>query len=67
MKRKTRHAAGIPAPDGTLLANDHFPDMKGPADCVHARGLKIGIYTSPGPLTCRDVTGSYQHEKADAK
>jgi alpha-galactosidase len=27
--------------------------------------LKSGIYTSPGPLTCADFYGSYDHEAAD--
>jgi alpha-galactosidase len=34
---------------------------------IHARGLKAGIYTSPGPLTCDECSGSYGHEAADAK
>ena len=29
-----------------------FPDMKALADYVHGKGLKIGIYSSPGPKTC---------------
>ena len=29
-----------------------FPDMKALADYVHSKGLKIGIYSSPGPKTC---------------
>ncbi len=53
--------------DGAILPNDHFSDMEGLADYVHAKGLKIGIYTSPGPGTCQGYEGSYRHEKADAK
>jgi alpha-galactosidase len=34
---------------------------------IHARGLKAGIYTSPGPLTCARFTGSGGHEEADAR
>jgi alpha-galactosidase len=33
---------------------------------VHARGLKLGIYSSPGPKTCEDFAGSWQHEAQDA-
>ena len=57
---------GIRAPDGTLQPNEKFPDMRGLADAVHARGLKLGIYSSPGPKTCEGYPGSYQHEARDA-
>jgi alpha-galactosidase len=52
---------------GNILPNKYFPDMKALADYVHARGLKAGIYTSPGPLTCGGFAGSYQHEAQDAR
>ena len=51
---------------GNLLANKHFPDMKGLADYIHAKGLKAGLYTSPGRLTCAGFAGSYGHEEQDA-
>jgi alpha-galactosidase len=53
---------------GNILPdNTRFPDMKGLADYVHSRGLKFGIYSSPGPTTCcGDNLGSYQHEQQDA-
>src|SRR6516164_3529670 len=35
--------------DGFIHPNARFPDMKGLADHVHSKGLKIGIYSSPGP------------------
>jgi alpha-galactosidase len=57
---------GNRAPDGTLQPNEKFPDMRGLADAVHARGLKLGIYSSPGPNTCEGFVGSYQHEARDA-
>ena len=38
--------------DGVLHTNSKFPDMKALADYVHSKGLKIGIYSSPGPKTC---------------
>jgi alpha-galactosidase len=52
---------------GVLQANEKFPDMKGLADYVHSKGLKIGIYSSPGPKTCAGYEGSYQHEEQDAR
>ena len=48
------------------MPNDKFPDMKALADYVHAKGLKLGIYTSPGPTTCGGYPASYQHEYQDA-
>ncbi len=53
--------------NGEILSNDRFPDMKGLADYIHGLGLKVGIYSSPGPRTCGGFTGSYQHEHQDAK
>ncbi len=52
---------------GNITSNLKFPDMKGLADYVHSRGLKIGLYTSPGPNTCEGYPGSYGHEVQDAK
>jgi len=52
---------------GNILPNKHFPDMKALTDYIHAKGLKAGIYTSPGPLTCAGFAGAYQHEEQDAK
>ena len=52
---------------GIIHANNKFPDMKALADYVHSRGLKVGIYSSPGPYTCAGYTGSYGHEEQDAK
>src|SRR3984885_11804693 len=40
--------------------------MRG-AGYVHGRGLKLGIYSSPGPKTCAGFEGSYGHEEQDAK
>lgn len=51
---------------GRMLANKHFPDMKGLADYIHSKGLKAGLYTSPGPFTCAGFAGSYGHEEQDA-
>jgi alpha-galactosidase len=41
--------------------------MKALADYVHAKGLKLGIYSSPGPRTCGGYEGSYGHEAQDAR
>ena len=54
-------------PDGTINPNKRFPDMKALADYVHSKGLKIGLYSSPGPYTCGMCTGSWGHEWQDAK
>ena len=53
--------------NGVLHTNEKFPDMKALADYVHSKGLKLGIYSSPGPLTCAKYEGSYGHEEQDAK
>lgn len=52
---------------GNIVSNKKFPDMKALADYVHSRGLKLGIYSSPGPRTCGGYEGSYGHEEQDAK
>src|ERR1019366_3290655 len=52
---------------GNITGNRKFPNMKGLADYVHSKGLKIGIYSSPGPKTCAGYEGSYGHEEQDAK
>jgi alpha-galactosidase len=52
---------------GAIRPNRRFPDMKALADYIHSKGLKAGLYTSPGPLTCARFTGSYQHEEIDAR
>src|SRR6266446_883617 len=52
---------------GNITTNTKFPDMKALADYVHAKGLKIGIYSSPGPNTCAGYEGSYGHEDQDAR
>jgi len=53
--------------DGVLRPNAKFPDMKALAAYLHERGLKLGIYTSPGPKSCAGFEGSYGHEEQDAK
>jgi len=51
---------------GTILTNEKFPDMKSLGDSIHAMGLKLGIYSSPGPLTCGGYTATFGHELQDA-
>ncbi len=53
--------------DGVLHTNSKFPDMKALADYVHSKGLKLGIYSSPGPQTCAHYAGSLDHEVQDAQ
>ena len=52
---------------GNIQTNQKFPDMKALADYVHSKGLKLGIYSSPGPTTCAGYEGSYGHEEQDAR
>jgi len=52
---------------GKIQTNERFPNMKALADYIHSRGLKFGIYSSPGPKTCAGYEGSYQHEEQDAR
>jgi alpha-galactosidase len=58
---------GVRGPDGEMRPNDRFPDMKALADYLHDRGLKLGIYTSPGPRSCAGYEGSYGHIEQDAR
>jgi alpha-galactosidase len=57
---------GVRDAQGNLQSNAKFPDMKALADYVHSKGLKIGIYSSPGPRTCGEYPASYGHEQQDA-
>jgi alpha-galactosidase len=52
---------------GNIQTNRKFPDMKALADYVHRKGLKLGIYSTPGPNTCAGYEGSYGHEAQDAR
>ena len=45
-----------------------FPSgIKVLADYVHARGMKLGIYSDAAPLTCAGYTASLHFERQDAK
>jgi alpha-galactosidase len=52
---------------GMINSNGRFPDMKGLTDYIHAKGLKAGIYTSPGPTTCAGHVAAWQHEEQDVR
>jgi alpha-galactosidase len=54
---------------GTIVADpNRFPSgMKALADYVHSKGLKLGVYTDAGRLTCEKRPGSLNHEVQDAK
>ena len=52
---------------GVIHPNAKFPDMKALADFVHSKGLKLGIYSSPGAKTCAHYEGSLGHEVQDAQ
>jgi alpha-galactosidase len=59
-----RDAQGNLVPDP-----ERFPSgIKALADYVHGKGLKFGIYTSAGTMTCNSAgfPGSLGHERADA-
>ena len=52
---------------GIIHTNKKFPDMKALADYVHSKGLKLGIYSTPGDKTCAGYEGSLGHEQQDAQ
>lgn len=54
---------------GTIVADAaRFPSgIKALADYVHGKGLKLGVYTDAGTLTCEKRPGSLGHELQDAK
>ena len=53
--------------DGVIVADpERFPGgIAALADYVHAQGLKLGVYTCVGALTCEDRPGSFGHEAQD--
>lgn len=55
--------------DGRLVADpEKFPHgMKAVADYVHSKGLKFGMYSCAGNLTCAGYPGSFEHEFTDAE
>ena len=72
--RDTENGGGDPSlggpgrdAQGNIVPNPRFPDMKGLADYVHNKGMKIGLYSSPGPYTCGGCLASFGHEAQDAR
>jgi alpha-galactosidase len=56
--------------NGNIRGDARFPDIKGMVDYIHGLGLKAGLYSSPGPVTCGGALGfpgSYQHEEQDVR
>ena len=59
---------GNPRDDkGNIIPNKYFPDMYALTKYIHSLGLKAGIYTTAGPVTCAKFAGSYQNEKQDVE
>jgi len=54
---------------GTIVADPaRFPSgIKALAAAIHAKGLKLGIYSDAGTMTCAKRPGSKAHEAQDAK
>jgi alpha-galactosidase len=54
---------------GNIVADtERFPSgIKALADYIHSKGLKFGIYTDAGTMTCAKRPGSIGHEYQDAK
>ena len=55
--------------DGNLVYNkEKFPHgMKYISDYIHSKGLKFGMYSCAGAVTCEQHPASYNHEFNDAK
>jgi alpha-galactosidase len=60
--------------NGKIIPNGKFPSgMKALADYIHSKGLRAGIYSSPGPQSCwgklggGGYEGSWKHEEEDAQ
>ena len=59
---------GRDASGNIVVDGEHFPSgIKALADYVHSKGLKFGIYTDAGTMTCAKRPGSIGHEYQDAK
>jgi alpha-galactosidase len=54
---------------GKIVADpEHFPSgMRALAKAIHGKGLKFGIYSDAGSMTCGKRPGSKDHEAQDAK
>ena len=56
-------------PDGRIMVDSvRFPSgIKALADYVHSKGLKLGIYSDAGLMTCAKKPGSFSYEEIDAQ
>lgn len=54
---------------GRLVADpEKFPNgMKAVGDYIHEKGMKFGMYSCAGNLTCAGYPGSFEHEFTDAE
>ena len=60
---RDRDENGLLVPDP-----EKFPHgMKDLADYVHSKGLKFGMYSCAGVMTCASYPSSYDHEFVDAQ
>ena len=59
----TRDSMGRPVPDAKKFPHG----MKFLSDYVHSKGLKLGIYSCAGNMTCGRRFGGYTYEEIDAK
>ena len=60
LKERDEHGLLVPDPK-------KFPHgMKAVADYVHGKGLKFGMYSCAGVMTCAGYPSSYDHEFSDA-
>ena len=59
----TRDSLGRPVPDPKKFPHG----MKYLSDYVHSKGLKLGIYSCAGNMTCGRRFGGYTYEEIDAK
>jgi alpha-galactosidase len=54
--------------DGHVIVSPSFPSgMKNLGDYLHSKGLKFGIYSSAGTMTCQKRAGSLGYEQIDAQ
>ena len=58
----SRDTNGVIVPDPTRFPNG----IKGLADYVHSKGLKLGVYSDHGLQTCAGRPGGYGYEYLDA-
>ena len=58
---KSRDSNKVVVPDPVA-----FPDFQGMIDYVHSKGLKFGLYSDAGTMTCAKRPGSLGYEEIDA-